>query len=882
MATRSTPEKGEDLPNETTGRTERSRTEQDVVDMIQLYLSLGETTAAEEIIQKEHTNLKDSILFNRIAWNHYRHDPGKLTYFKERLEDLGLPAYAAEFDRVHQHRVGPLINSVAYAYHTGDHETMQLRADEVLDQYKNKEIYLLAFMARTIQRKDTHQLLERYRTEQMIGGNVSFMFRWFLRPKLKDYNQGSHLHGISDQNWQVFNEIDMEALYPLMKELDPHDNELDLHWQKYMFINNRYDDIIEGMKHYLPSMDDPLEMLKEFVTDSYRNTRFTARKQNRLGLQLEQLAVTLHQQGKLDAAAMVLENRLNPDNGFIQALPADTNANANRHLATISSLQGNHVRVIKAFDHIQTPILRYGFFEFLSKAVKNFPLYEEFDRVGTEIFEVYQNSSGNDRLLEVQYINAIDNSKEIISHSDYGMRLLEFEYTHKGIPKEEVIHFAMKNAHYRFLIGEDPAHIAGRINKDFSFNPIDSCKHDKDSSFEVHSGKWGARLKHLYNRKVSQEIALYELQILQDGKWLTPVELAKEEQELFDSNRPLFQAQGWDNLLTQKIHFHRFGVHDPIDLDQSECFPRDYIKIYQQQDQFLTERSTLMKATAAPGITVPFILHFFKGNDRHCLKLREYAGIGLHEAAYGIPERAITRQLIQRHLLETVYFQQLSLTDEHGAPISQHEVDYATILSQLVPGNESLRHCGIYLNQCQRLNYRDASLFNAVLHLPEVHKNKPKKIRQEMPHLKRVAANHDFRESADYICRFTETIERTGLQETLVQMDFASMQKRSFILEDFLLAVDNPFLRPSEEEIQDYMATYQHYLEEIAGITIQEPQKQLAIGGFFRQLKNREYLRFMRLDYGGMQQEFTQYYDDRTRDYLDRMGDFTDMPLVDL
>ncbi|MGM5488580.1 MAG: hypothetical protein ACQESG_06535 [Nanobdellota archaeon] len=456
--------------------------------------------------------------------------------------------------------------------------------------------------------------------------------------------------------------------------------------------------------------------------------------------------------------------------------------------------------------------------------------------------------------------------------------------------KTEFINDCVRRAIHRLMKGDEPDDIlteTGDVVPDFE--PLKSIDVTDEKITILTARDTIVKLNQVYSRHVSQKVVAYERLVERGGTVSDADDLSRRDYEHFERDKQ--EISEWSDtgfpkdLFLKTLAKSKYGINsecDPIYDIRSRSYGRsDIIKIIDNQPQFWAEFETLMKLSMVPGMNVPMIGEMKRLDDGIALDLTKVMGFPLCDISYSLGSDV--RPLVEGHLMDLALIQCECDTVEiatKGKTLLQERQDYDYILGRM------MKHYGLSgpdiggeLSSFPTFSYRDASLFNVMIDyqfcLALMHREVeiPEAVFHEM---ERETYNLSMAERVRYLQDLHDYLDDLDVtmpfELARFQIDFGSMHKRAFQLEDFLLAVDNPFLAPSEDVLQEYLSAYQHYLSEIGDVTIQDAQRQLVVGGFYRQLKNFHYLESGRLDYGEKQEEFAAYYFDRVRRYGQELG----------
>lgn len=470
-----------------------------------------------------------------------------------------------------------------------------------------------------------------------------------------------------------------------------------------------------------------------------------------------------------------------------------------------------------------------------------------------------------------------------------------------------------------FLENKELKDITRYVNKVFNkFKPIKNIEiYDGNIQINLNSGRH-RRMIPFFNRHVNQDVSMYMNEILIDGKWSGFDELMKENYENSKENKSFIMKELKKNLekdievpletlteLWSKIHLETpdKGMFDI----KSNQYSSDIIrKTFSDYDQFVAEHLSFNHLSTNPVIKTPLMKDCYMKSSCGHLELQNILGFKLDDVIQELNKNdnninmQIRDALLDKHLLDLVFIQNVEpnsipsiQSQEKNDNLEQYEKyhqKYGYIMRDILHDimkrhrmsyfddtdeAKNVRNIGVYLTKQPRFNYRDASLFNSIVdyHNILVHLNNnglkvPDELFYQLP---KTTKHKSYQERLNHVSKINSFIrenignslsldEITSLfSDNLVQIDFGSLHKTCFQLEDFIMAVDNPFTMLPNSKIDEFANNYKEKLKYILNRSVDNFDNVLSLGSFYRHIKMYNYLEKGHLDFGERIQNFKDY-----------------------
>ncbi|MBN1544532.1 hypothetical protein JW898_03665 [Candidatus Woesearchaeota archaeon] len=808
--------------------------------------------------------------------------------------------------------VTPALRATFAAFRSKDYKEFESRSKKLLNRIRCNLSYFFCGLAEIMQGKpDTH--LEMFRKDK--GADIGASIADYVYGEIRDDARGG-TERILHSSKTVEERREREAFYRLpevfnhVARYEPDDPYTIVELNKMLLLKGDASQVLENLSGFLPDTSSSLALLAEYHHKRYINREFKGVPKYPLASILHILAMALSNSHK-NMAAMVLDNLLNEKNGLLDTVQPNTADMYRRLRIKIAVETGDARTAVKQFPKIQNllykaletpsliraaismdPALVDYSFDYLNRISEGISSSGMPDK-GLEMTVDLLRSFARDALLK--YHMTRDDWTDFINilAGEPDLRLSTAE------TKESSIDILCRiRAQHRAMCRYPEEQIVKDIN-DVVPGAIQSFKHHDDGGFTIVSGmNKSVAATPVFRRCVSQEVDVLKIatakeEVLYDQDDLAHFRNERVDEACADHKENIDSAAESSivpsEIISQTLGLAVSGSIGPIkttgkrDLNYSAG---TVLKRFMSEDDFLFESSALRKVISNPVVNVPAVIEVFEGNGFHVMNLQQISGIDLCDFVYATSNRQVCRELIEHHLLALAYLQdacgELHPGPGKGDRLKPSRQDYRGPLTEidLSLGLDLCPRIADILNGFEQRPYRDASLFNCRIHMLNVVADHAddELIEQTI----RISNSASLEERMHYALRVEKELlipydeqKVRMLRDNMYQLDFGGFKRTAFPLEDFLLAVDNPFLAPTQKDIHRFILEYFRYLSELTTfssdniMTIENVPLQLAAGGLYRQLKNFHYIQKGRLDYSEYNQEFKQYYLARASRYAE-------------
>jgi len=656
-------------------------------------------------------------------------------------------------------------------------------------------------------------------------------------------------------------------------------------------------------------------------------------------LNLSMVADSFFVHGHLGIARMIYEYLFSPAaiyDSFIPKIIFDQKLLLYVTFCTEGHLCDEFKRLWKAFD----AGFRFENGDRLMLSCRQLGIFDEAEQFLAELQEYYNGLSGSDPkrfLVDAVRYNAGEFLTEWFLRVNHKPETLRdrFYYDvaeHKQIGDYRIREYAWHLAVNLFVAGYDALAIKNEINGLFpEYEPI---REINVSPSELHIKSFGGgetRLIETYHRSISKDVTIFVSEYYVGGQWIDQqkamVQWARKHEAAIEESEGHVKEEGLadDGDLHRVAELLANTATLPVPSEWSDIRSQFYVspwvmKVFSQVGPYTYELAAMKWLAGHPVIRAPKLQITYITNAKYVIQEFTVVGFGLHETLQYLRNnssdplnRRIAESLLTKHLFDTTNLQMAhklwqpsdlrpsapevpQQTDQNYSSIlmgimSQHAERIDLSINSAASGN--VLSIAEFLEKRQSCTYRDASLFNAIVDyrmllsrlsdfadVPDEYFAIFESLTGELDIITR-------REHLDRIHSFIGkmTGDKIGIEDleelfadSLVQIDFSSMSKRAFPLEDVILAVDNIYVMPAADELKHYVTQYLSDLHELFDQEVEDIQRQLALGGFYRQLKMYHYLSTGHLVLSENSEADALFYIRRAYKYLLR---YPGMPSID-